>query len=242
MSKNEILFNIDKDENHNKKILTKLEHAEQVIFMVAFANNNKAFNELYEKLSRFLDDGQILTARIAIGRDYSFTAPRVLEKLLSLQNNFPDQFELYVNDKERYFHPKIYLFKNKKQSSLIIGSANLTDGGLMNNCEASILIEDNIKDNSALSFITVNKYFNTLIKDKSLIKATDKLINEYLCEYIAEKKNTNKSHEITKDSIKMAKNNLNLSDLLRIMKNDDSNNGFKCQIIERRKNLEKSIC
>ena len=39
------------------------------------------------------------------------------------------------------FHPKIYLSRNASEARLIVGSANLTHGGLNSNVEASILLK-----------------------------------------------------------------------------------------------------
>ena len=50
------------------------------------------------------------------------------------------------------FHPKVYLSRNADQARLIVGSANLTVGGLNSNIEAGLLIEMELAnaDNASL--------------------------------------------------------------------------------------------
>lgn len=57
--------------------------------------------------------------------------------------------KVYVVDSgTRYivFHPKIYLVRGKNTARLIIGSANLTLGGLHNNIEAGMLMHFDLSD------------------------------------------------------------------------------------------------
>ena len=66
------------------------------------------------------------------------TSHQGLERLLKLTS------ELYLVDtgsRTVLFHPKLYLVYGKTQARLLIGSANLTLGGLNNNIEAGMLIE-----------------------------------------------------------------------------------------------------
>ena len=44
------------------------------------------------------------------------------------------------------FHPKVYLSRNDSEARLVIGSANLTVGGLHSNIEASLLMTMNLED------------------------------------------------------------------------------------------------
>lgn len=46
------------------------------------------------------------------------------------------------------YHPKMYVVRGVKQAKLVVGSANLTTGGLNNNIEASIIVECDL-DNEA---------------------------------------------------------------------------------------------
>jgi HKD family nuclease len=46
------------------------------------------------------------------------------------------------------YHPKIYLVRGAEQAKLIVGSANLTPGGLNNNIEAGVVVECDLSDDA----------------------------------------------------------------------------------------------
>jgi HKD family nuclease len=57
--------------------------------------------------------------------------------------------ELYTVDtgfRQRIFHPKLYLVRSSTQARLVVGSANLTLGGLNNNIEAGMLLDFDLAD------------------------------------------------------------------------------------------------
>ena len=51
------------------------------------------------------------------------------------------------------FHPKVYLSRNDAEAHLIVGSANLTLGGLNSNIEASLILTINLDDPDSSSFL-----------------------------------------------------------------------------------------
>src|SRR3989344_3404377 len=57
------------------------------------------------------------------------------------------------------FHPKLYIFYNSNKVSVIIGSSNITWGGLINNIEANLFIESEKDDILVKNIID---YFNIL--------------------------------------------------------------------------------
>src|SRR5208282_3120583 len=47
--------------------------------------------------------------------------------------------------KKRIFHPKLYIFQNQNgKKSAILGSSNLTEGGLSKNYEANVQVDSHI--------------------------------------------------------------------------------------------------
>jgi HKD family nuclease len=78
-------------------------------------------------------------ARLVVGIDHYGSSQEGLEGLLQA---IGEQGEIWINhSREMYitFHPKVYLFEGNKTALLIIGSGNLTEGGLYTNDEASSL-------------------------------------------------------------------------------------------------------
>lgn len=98
---------------------------------------------IQKPLSEFVDRGG--SAIITAGVDVGGTTVEGLEDLLSATK---DKGEIFVfhNANSSTFHPKIYLFKNEKQAKLLIGSGNLTEGGLFTNYEAGLHLLLNRED------------------------------------------------------------------------------------------------
>jgi HKD family nuclease len=73
--------------------------------------------------------------RLTVGVDLGGTSRDVLEELL----RWNCEVFIFHNPIPRAtFHPKIYLFENATETTLIVGSNNLTDGGLYTNYEAAV--------------------------------------------------------------------------------------------------------
>lgn len=80
--------------------------------------------------------------QIIIGTDFAQTSPEVLNLLKNV-----DGVRIMPDNKiSSTFHPKIYCFIKSDKCHAIIGSSNLTKGGICNNQEASVLIEGNADD------------------------------------------------------------------------------------------------
>ncbi|MBN2020190.1 MAG: hypothetical protein JW749_08195 [Sedimentisphaerales bacterium] len=80
-----------------------------------------------------------------------------------------------MRTKRIFFHPKLYLFQNKNETTGIIGSTNLTRGGLLTNFEANVIFKE-IKP----------IYFSQLEAIYNSVKFTDSVFapdEEYLAGY-----------------------------------------------------------
>jgi len=76
--------------------------------------------------------------KIILGIDQKCTSKEALEEVLSWG---VDSF-IYYTLNTNIFHPKVYLFENCDYYTLIVGSNNLTEGGLVRNIECSLLVQD----------------------------------------------------------------------------------------------------
>lgn len=103
----------------------------RIIFVSAFTAL-KTMLRLRERLLAAVDAGAIV--RLVLGIDLGGTSREVLEEL----SQWDCEVYLYHNPLQRAtFHPKIYLFEHDSNSTLFLGSNNLTDGGLYTNYEAT---------------------------------------------------------------------------------------------------------
>ncbi|PPG91352.1 hypothetical protein C5C39_07240 [Rathayibacter sp. AY1F3] len=91
---------------------------------------DKSMDELLQK-SNF---------RLIIGTD-AITDLRAIDTLAKLSEKCPRlQVEAYLSSKQSLFHPKMAWFEHVDHLSLIVGSGNLTMGGLLSNWEAFVVL------------------------------------------------------------------------------------------------------
>lgn len=102
---------------------------------VAFVKNS-GVKHIYSFLSEFQKHGH---SKISVGIDNSVTT---YEGLVNLLDAIGSDSEMWIfhNENSSTFHPKIYLFSNDEKADFIVGSGNLTEGGLFTNYEAFIRV------------------------------------------------------------------------------------------------------
>jgi hypothetical protein len=77
--------------------------------------------------------------RISAGIDAGGTSAEGLTDLMQAIETRGSVF-VFKNANSSTFHPKIYLFKSATSAVVVVGSGNLTEGGLFTNYEASLLL------------------------------------------------------------------------------------------------------
>ncbi len=75
--------------------------------------------------------------RISVGVDLYGTSREGLNDLL--EATVGGEIFVYRNNGPYTFHPKVYLFKSAQRADVLVGSGNLTSGGLFTNYEASLV-------------------------------------------------------------------------------------------------------
>lgn len=101
---------------------------------VAFAKRSGT-QHLRDPLSEF--DARAAT-RLSVGIDLLGTSTEALQDLLGSITN--GSLWVFHNAVPSTFHPKIYVFKNENRADVVVGSGNLTEGGLFTNYEASLAV------------------------------------------------------------------------------------------------------
>lgn len=75
-------------------------------------------------------------------------------------------FLIDTGSAHKVFHPKLYFARNSTHSRLLVGSANLTNGGLSGNIEASLVVEQDHADETQLELSnSVEAIFTGMVKD-----------------------------------------------------------------------------
>jgi HKD family nuclease len=162
-------------QNHDRRIRNLLKDAKRFDCMVAFARWS-GFKQLQKLLVKRLKDG--MSARLHIGLDHCHTEPKVLKQLLALKRKYQIEIFVSASDALRTFHPKVYRFDNGKNISLIVGSANLTYGGLFSNQEVSAVF-------SLKSDNHIPAYMKALERGEDVIKLTPENLALYEVRFAA---------------------------------------------------------
>ncbi len=109
-------------------------------FAVAFAKNS-GLGYLEDSLRVFKENGGKTHA--FVGFDLDGTS---YEALLRLSRVVDTLYVVHVASANFTFHPKVYNLKNEASSVVIVGSSNLTGGGLASNFEDSLILNLSLQD------------------------------------------------------------------------------------------------
>lgn len=108
--------------------------AQELTAVVAWAKRS-GLSRLQGELTAFRAGGG--TSRLAVGIDEGGATRQGLELALQLF----DQVFVFHDIAGRTFHPKFYLFENNETATVMLGSSNMTAGGLYFNYEANFVLE-----------------------------------------------------------------------------------------------------
>ncbi len=113
--------------------------------------------------------------RILFTFDFLLTEPECIKTLMDLGCECREYRS--AGRDEVGFHPKLYIFKNFKTIKIIIGSSNLTIGGLLNNVESCIVIEGHQNDPLIAKILN---WFEELWNSSKTATISQKDLEEYI--------------------------------------------------------------
>lgn len=96
-----------------------------------------------------------------VGMDEGGATRQGLEDAISLF----DDVRIFHDPASRTFHPKVYLAWGEKRAAMIVGSSNLTAGGLYSNYEASLLTETDFAEDGDSTFVQMMQSWFETIRD-----------------------------------------------------------------------------
>ena len=138
---------------------------------IAFARSSGVL-ELGDAFERFRSAGGAI--EVYVGVDMAGTSYEALCALLQLV----DALTIVHATSPQTFHSKIYCFESKDEANVIIGSANLTGGGLWRNVESSMTMELDLSNTDDFALLSsVNKLFEHL-ENPSAHPMTLKSVND----------------------------------------------------------------
>ncbi len=117
---------------------------------------------------------------IIVGLDFKTTDSKSIRFLLDLNKTYKKLRFYCYGDKENnktdiVFHPKIYMFDNGKEKTSIIGSTNLTKGGLENNFEVNTIFTEK----KPLYYTQLNAIYNSIKYADSLFTPNEQYLQNY---------------------------------------------------------------
>ncbi len=117
---------------------------------------------------------------IIVGLDFKTTDSKSIRFLLDLNKTYKKLKFYCYGDKENnktdiVFHPKIYMFDNGREKTSIIGSTNLTRGGLESNFEVNTIFTEK----NPLYYSQLNAIYNSIKYADSLFTPNEEYLQSY---------------------------------------------------------------
>ncbi len=131
---------------------------------------------------------------IIAGLDFKTTDPKSMMYFINLRKKYKKlKFYCYGDKKSNktdiVFHPKIYLFDNAKEKVSIVGSANMTGGGLMSNFEVNTIFTEK----KPIYTSQLKAIYNSIKYTDSLFAPNEEYLNGYSDVFSAITKNEKKA-------------------------------------------------
>lgn len=178
-----LLNNLNEEQSHMNELCECLKTAQKAYISVAFLKMS-GLNLIMDTLKMFLSNKGEL--HIIAGQNFGLTEPEALSCIFDLLKNYSkSKLYLYkVESADCIFHPKMYLFESKNGGKIILGSANMTKGGISTNNEVSICLD--CKLDSEIWEQSVSTFNAYIVKSEP---ATLKTIRQYKKFYNKQREN-----------------------------------------------------
>jgi len=144
--------------------------------VVAFAKSSGVLR-IKDSLENFRKRGGVVNAYVGV--DLGVTSYEALTALLLCT----DSLNVVHSEKGQTFHTKIYQFLGEKKGIIVVGSHNLTAGGLWTNFESSAHISLDMSNSEDIEMLRVQEdYFNSLasLNDSFMPITTSDDVNKLL--------------------------------------------------------------
>jgi HKD family nuclease len=173
-------FITNTNQSHKEKILSLFREAETISIAVGFLRPS-GLNNIENALINFCS-GFSKKITFYIGTGLGETDPKTLQKLVSILNNNQNCKLVLCTPDAGIFHPKIYVFEKQKNATIITGSANLSEWGLLISDEVSFITETTT---NSPEYLQLKSYLQNLFDTYftadilTLIKEYKKQVGDY---------------------------------------------------------------
>ena len=170
-----------------------LQDAHRAQFAVAFLKYS-GVDYIERSLKQCLANNGSL--EIITGLDFKATEGKALRYFVRLKKQYPQVKLFCFGDKADnktgiVFHPKIYLFENKKETTGVVGSANLTRGGMTTNFEVNAIF----RERKPVHFSQLQAIYNSVKFQDSVFAPDEEYIDGYEEIFNALSKNERQARE-----------------------------------------------
>jgi HKD family nuclease len=120
----------------NFDLTMELRSAKEIRLATAFAHMS-GWNSLKSGIEASAGDVFLLT-----GLEYNQTEPVLLKDWMHLKLSRSDKVSASLACSKPFFHPKVLIVRSPRTQFAVVGSGNMSKGGLHNNCECSVYMSD----------------------------------------------------------------------------------------------------
>lgn len=159
--------------DHAKIISPAIASADKILIYSAFLKTS-GLSQIRHSLQSAVNTGANI--KVLAGLDFFITEPAALWELYNLFEGHNNATLLLASAAKTTFHPKLYYFEKGGMVTIIIGSANLTSGGLSKNFELSILQKLPLKSSLVDE---LNSYVAMVEEDSRVSPATRINLSQY---------------------------------------------------------------
>lgn len=170
---NKLIINSEKG-NLLNELKRCLRECEKFYFSVAFINFS-GLQLLLDSFKELEDKG--VTGKIITSTYLNFTEPKALERINKFSNI---DLKVFIATKETGFHTKAYIFENRDEYKIIIGSSNITQRALKSNIEWNVRVISK-KDDSFVKEVLeeyLSLWENTSIVNSEFLDSYSSFISE----------------------------------------------------------------
>jgi HKD family nuclease len=148
-------------------LCSEIASADAIRLVTAFAHQSG-----WEKVAAAISGSSAKTVRLLAGTSFLQTEPKVLAEWLKLVSPGKLEAKLYHAETRITFHPKV-LIVDGRRSFAIVGSGNLSQGGLHGNIECAVFVE------STTLLAELRKWFDATFSSGPARLLTDPLVARY---------------------------------------------------------------
>jgi HKD family nuclease len=225
---------VDNRKNDHTKFVHRILNDNKCIYILVAFLKMSGIEQFEFELNNIINSKSKIT--FVVGLDFFITDPQALKKIYAIISK-QEKSKLYlVQGNRQTFHPKIYCGTTVQRATFLVGSANMTLGGMQNNFEVSSYFSVNKTSEYYTEF---KKYLSSIISHKKTNEANLLLIDQYQADHQIYNKKRKKAESEAKSEIKN-QFHLDIHKLSKILTDYNSNSNELSNLTTKKENYRKA--